>query len=154
MKITLEVNGTAYETLVEVDEMLLDTLRRLGFKSVKRGCGTTSCGICSVIVDGQLVPSCSYYSFRADGKTVLTVEGIEEEARLIGRYITAEGAEQCGFCSPGLVMAVYAMKNEIDRPSLEAVKHYLAGNMCRCSGFQGQHRGILKYLEVHVNDGE
>ncbi|MBN2897219.1 MAG: 2Fe-2S iron-sulfur cluster binding domain-containing protein [Clostridia bacterium] len=151
MEIELTVNDIQFKTLVEPDEMLLDTLRRLGFKSVKRGCDTTSCGICSVIVDGKLVPSCSYYSVRAAGKSVLTVEGIQEEARRIGAYLTAEGAEQCGFCSPGLVMAVYAMKNELRNPTLADIKHYLAGNMCRCSGYEGQHRGILKYLEVCGN---
>jgi carbon-monoxide dehydrogenase small subunit len=148
MEISLKVNGRDYSILVTQNEMLLDTLRKLGFKSVKRGCDTTSCGICSVIVEGKLVPSCSYYAYRADGKSVLTVEGIQEEAREIGKYITAEGAEQCGFCSPGLIMAVHAMTTEIKNPTLDQVKHYLAGNMCRCSGYVGQHRGILKYLEV------
>lgn len=151
MEITLKINGSIYKTLVDSDELLVDTLRRLGFKSVKKGCGTTSCGICSVLVEGKLVPSCSYYSIRAGGKSILTVEGIEKEAREIGEFITSEGAEQCGFCSPGLVMAVYAMTKELRQPSLEEVKHYLAGNMCRCSGFQGQHRGILNYLEVKAN---
>lgn len=151
MEITINVNGQSYKTLISINEMLLDTLRRLGFKSVKRGCDTTSCGICSVIVDGKLVPSCSYYAYRADGKKVLTVEGIQDEAREIAKYITEEGAEQCGFCSPGLIMAVYAMMSEIDVPTVESVKHYLAGNMCRCSGYAGQHRGILKYLEVKAH---
>jgi len=151
MEITMSINGTSYKTSIDSNELLVDTLRRLGFKSVKRGCDTTSCGICSVLVDGKLVPSCSFYSLRAEGKEILTVEGIQEEAREIGHYLTAEGAEQCGFCSPGLVMAVYAMQLELTAPSLEEVKHYLAGNMCRCSGFEGQHRGIMKYLEVATN---
>lgn len=154
MEITINVNGQSYTTVININEMLLDTLRRLGFKSVKRGCDTTSCGICSVIVDGKLVPSCSYYAHRADGKTILTVEGIQEEAREIAKYLTAEGAEQCGFCSPGLIMAIHAMTSEIEAPSLEGVKRYLAGNMCRCSGYAGQHRGILKYLEVKAHAGQ
>lgn len=154
MEVTLKINGVDYRILAKADELLVDTLRRLGYKSVKRGCGTTACGICSVLIEERLVPSCAYYTVRADGKSILTVEGIEEEARLIGKYITEEGAEQCGFCSPGLVMAVYAMQLELSNPTLEEVKHYLAGNMCRCSGYQGQHRGIMKYLEVKSNENQ
>lgn len=148
MEIMLTINRQKRKLLIEPDEYLLDTLRKAGIKSVKRGCDTTSCGMCSISVDNKLVNSCSYYSIRAIGKEILTVEGIQEEASLIADFITAEGAEQCGFCSPGLVMAIYAMKNDLKEYSLESIKHYLAGNFCRCSGYEGQHRAILKYLEV------
>lgn len=149
MEVKLKINGREYNHSIKPDEYLLDTLRDLGIKSVKRGCDTTSCGVCSVIVGGKLVPSCSFYTIRAQEKEVTTVEGIYEEADKIAEYITAEGVEQCGFCSPGLVMAVYSMKEELENPTLEDIKHYLAGNICRCSGYEGQHRAILKYLEVH-----
>ena len=148
MEIMLTINKQKRKLLIEPDEYLLDTLRKAGIKSVKRGCDTTSCGMCSITVDNKLVNSCSYYSIRAIGKEILTVEGIQEEAGLIADFITAEGAEQCGFCSPGLVMAIYAMKNDLKEFNLESIKHYLAGNFCRCSGYEGQHRAILKYLEV------
>jgi carbon-monoxide dehydrogenase small subunit len=148
MEIMLTINKQKRKLLVESDEFLLDTLRKAGIKSVKRGCDTTSCGMCSISVDNKLVSSCSYYTIRAIGKEILTVEGIPEEAGLIADFITAEGAEQCGFCSPGLVMAIYTMKNELEEFSLDNIKHYLAGNFCRCSGYEGQHRAILKYLEV------
>lgn len=148
MEVKLIINGRIYHYLAQADEYLLDTLRSLGYKSVKRGCDTTSCGVCSVIVDDILVPSCSYLTIRADHKHILTVEGIAEEAKEIAKYITAEGVEQCGFCSPGQVMAIHALKKELDHPTLEEIKHYLAGNMCRCSGYEGQHRAIKKMLEV------
>ena len=148
MEIMLTINKQKRKLLVETDEFLLETLRKAGIKSVKRGCDTTSCGMCSISIDNKLVNSCSYYSIRAIGKEILTVEGIPEEAGLIADFITAEGAEQCGFCSPGLVMAIYTMKNELEEFSLDNIKHYLAGNFCRCSGYEGQHRAILKYLEV------
>lgn len=148
MEIMLTINNQKRRLLIEPDEYLLDTLRKAGLKSVKRGCDTTSCGMCSISVDNKLVNSCSYYSIRAVGKEILTVEGIPEEAGLIADFITAEGAEQCGFCSPGLVMAIHSMKHDLDDFSMENIKHYLAGNSCRCSGYEGQHRAILKYLEV------
>jgi carbon-monoxide dehydrogenase small subunit len=148
MTIKININGTDYDYTPKPGEYLLDTLRDLGFKSVKRGCDTTSCGVCSIVVDNKLVPSCSYLTMRADGKSVVTVEGIEEEAREIAHYITAEGVEQCGFCSPGHVMAIHMLKKELNHPTMDDIKHYLAGNMCRCSGYEGQHRAIKKMLEV------
>jgi carbon-monoxide dehydrogenase small subunit len=148
MKIKMIINHHTYEYYPKADEYLLDTLRSLGFKSVKRGCDTTSCGVCSVIVDGDLIPSCSYLTSRCDHKSILTVEGIPNEAREIAEYITAEGVDQCGFCSPGHVMAIHAMRLELKEPSKEEIKHYLAGNMCRCSGYEGQHRAIMKLMEV------
>lgn len=148
MAINLIINDTPYTYLPGANEYLIDTLRALGILSVKRGCDTTSCGVCSIIVDGKLVPSCSYLTLRADGKTIITVEGIQEEAREIAKFIVAEGVEQCGFCSPGHVMAIHALKQDLIEPTLEDIKHYLAGNMCRCSGYEGQHRAIKKMMEV------
>jgi len=148
MEINLKINGTHYKFAADPDEYLIDTLRKLGYKSVKRGCDTTSCGVCSVAINDSLVPSCSYLTIRAHNQSVVTVEGIQDEARRIGKFITAEGVEQCGFCSPGHIMAIHCLMLENKNPSLEEVKHYLAGNMCRCSGFEGQHRAIKKLLEV------
>lgn len=148
MEVKLIINGTHINFAAGPDEYLLDTLRKLGYKSVKRGCETTSCGVCSIIVDNKLVPSCSYLTVRAHNKHVLTVEGIQEEARKIGHYITSEGVDQCGFCSPGHVMAIYALMKENPKANMEEVKHFLAGNICRCSGYEGQHRAIKKLLEV------
>jgi carbon-monoxide dehydrogenase small subunit len=148
MEVRLTINHNVHNVLIDSDEMLLDTLRRLGYKSVKKGCETTTCGICSVSIDDQLVPSCSYLSYRAVGKEVLTVEGIADDARKIAECLTAEGVEQCGHCSPSLVMAIHTMFKENSNPTEDEIRHYLAGNMCRCSGFEGQHRAIRKYMEV------
>jgi carbon-monoxide dehydrogenase small subunit len=148
MEIKLIINNASYHYAAEPNEYLLDTLRKLGFLSVKRGCETTSCGVCSLLVDDKLVPSCSLLTVRCDNKSIVTVEGIQEEARKIGKFITDEGVEQCGFCSPGHIMAIYSLMQENNNPTLEEVKHYLAGNLCRCSGYEGQHRAIKKYLEV------
>ncbi len=154
MEIILKVNQKEHHVIVDPDEMLLDTLRRLGYKSVKRGCDTSNCGICSVSIDHKLVPSCSYLSVRAQGKEILTVEGLEEEARLIGESLTAEGVEQCGYCSPSLVVAIHTMLEELKNPDKDEIKHYLAGNMCRCSGFEGHHRAIKHHMEVNLNGGQ
>lgn len=148
MEVKLNINGTHYNFSAAPDEYLLDTLRKLGYKSVKRGCDTTSCGICSIVVDNKLVPSCSYLTVRAHNKAVITVEGVQEEARKIAEMITSEGVDQCGFCSPGHVMAIYTLMKENKKLTMEEIKHYMAGNLCRCSGYEGQHRAIKKILEV------
>lgn len=152
MEITLNVNHNIHKVLVESDEMLLDTLRKLGYKSVKKGCDTTTCGICSVSIDDELIPSCSYFSYRAEGKKILTVEGLKEDARKIGEALTAEGVEQCGYCSPSLVIAIHTMLKQYENPSDEEIKHYLVGNLCRCSGYEGHNRAIKHYMEVR-HDG-
>lgn len=148
MEVKLHINGGLYNYACEPDEYLIDSLRKLGFKSVKKGCDTTSCGVCSIIVDGRLIPSCSYLTVRTEAKSILTVEGIPEASRKIAEMITSEGVDQCGFCSPGHVMAIYALMKENENATIEDVKHYLAGNLCRCSGYEGQHRAIKKLLEV------
>ena len=126
--------------------LLIDLVRQLGCYSVKRGCETSNCGLCTVLVDGKPVLSCSTPAARADGKDVVTLEGIEEEAAAFGRFLAGEGAEQCGFCSPGLIMNVLAMEKELSHPNEKEIKEYLAGNLCRCTGYMGQMRAIEKYL--------
>lgn len=148
MEVTLIINGSRFSVSADPDEVLLDTLRKLGYKSVKRGCESASCGVCNIHVDGKVVPSCAFLTIRADQKKITTLEGVQEKAKEIAAYITAEGAEQCGFCSPGSMMTLLSLFNENENPTMEEVKHYLAGNLCRCSGYEGQHRGIAKYLEV------
>ncbi len=148
MRIELTVNGRAVQLEVEPQEMLVDALRRTGFVSVKRGCDSALCGVCTVLLDGRPVTSCAVPAARAAGHEITTVEGIPDEVRRLGEFLVAEGADQCGFCSPGLVLTVLAMTAELDHPDDEAVRHYLAGNLCRCSGYAGQLRGIRKYLEA------
>lgn len=148
MRVQLTINGGDYEVDVRPDEYLLETLRNNHFYSVKRGCETTSCGICTVLLDDQPIPSCSYLSHRAEGHAITTVEGIEVEAAKLAEFFGEEGADQCGFCNPGLALTVYAMKKELHKPSDAAIRHYLVGNLCRCTGYIAQHTAIRKYMEV------
>ena len=96
--------------------------------------------------------SCAVPAARADGKHVTTLEGVAEEAEAFGRFMAAQGAEQCGYCSPGLIMNVLAMAREMKRPTETQIKEYLAGNLCRCTGYEGQYRAIRNYLAVTQGD--
>ena len=147
MLLTLNVNGRKREIVISADEYLLDVLRKLGYLSVKRGCDTGSCGLCTVLMDGRPVLSCSTLAARIEGKKIVTLEGMQREAQEFGSFLANEGAEQCGFCNPGFIMNVFAMLNEIKDPTEEQIKEYLAGNLCRCSGFVSQTRSILKFLK-------
>lgn len=148
MRVELSINGKKLTCLIEPGDFLLDTLRANHFYSVKRGCDTTSCGVCTVLLDGKPVPSCSLLTVRAQGHEVTTVEGIQDEATKLANFFGDEGADQCGYCNPALALAVYALKNEIKNPTDEEIRHYLVSNLCRCTGYVAQHRGIRKYLEV------
>lgn len=158
MEINMWINGKEIRSQVEPDTLLIDFVRSKGYFSVKRGCETSNCGLCTVLLEGKPVLSCSTLVGRAHGKHVVTLEGIQEEALEIGTFIADEGAEQCGFCSPGFIMNVYAMKNELVNPSESEIKNYLAGNLCRCTGYMGHMRAITKYLgskeEVQHEDGK
>ena len=147
MKISFFLNGKKVQEEVAPDLLLLDLLRQKGCYSVKRGCETANCGLCTVLMDEKPVLSCSMLAVRADGKKVVTLEGMQEEAKEFGGYLADEGAEQCGFCNPGFIMNVFAMVKELENPTEEQINEYLAGNLCRCSGFMGQTRSILKFLE-------
>ena len=148
MQITTIVNKKTFVLDVASDEMLADALRRNGYLSIRKGCDTSCCGLCTVWVDEKPVLSCTMPAFRAEGKEITTIEGVATEAEKFARILAAEGAEQCGFCSPGFIMTVLAMKKELPQPTEEQIKHYLAGNLCRCTGYMGQMRAVKTYLEV------
>ena len=147
MKINFFLNGKKVQEEIAPDLLLLDLLRQKGCYSVKRGCETANCGLCTVLMDEKPVLSCSMLAARADGKKIVTLEGMQEEAKEFGGFLADEGAEQCGFCNPGFIMNVLAMTKELKDPSEEEIKEYLAGTLCRCSGFVGQTRSILKFLD-------
>lgn len=147
MIINTTINGKTRTLEIEVGENLVVALRRHGYTEVRSGCDTGSCGLCTVWIDNKPVLSCSTLAVRADGKTVTTIKGIGEEAQSLAKHLVAEGADQCGYCSPGFIMTVLAMKNEIETPSEKAVKHYLNGNLCRCTGYEGQTRAVMKWLK-------
>lgn len=146
MELTFVLNGASVQTEIAADTLLLDLLRTLGCYSVKRGCETSGCGLCTVWMDGTPVLSCSVPAARAQGRQITTLEGLQKEAEEFGMFLAGEGAEQCGFCSPGLIMNVLAMEKELEHPSEEEIKEYLAGNLCRCTGYMGQLRAIEAYL--------
>ena len=149
MQITTIVNKKTFVLDVAPDEMLADALRRNGYLSIRKGCDTSCCGLCTVWVDEKPVLSCTMPAFRAEGREITTIEGVAAEAEKFARILAAEGSEQCGFCSPGFIMTVLAMKKELSQPTEEQMKHYLAGNLCRCTGYMGQMRAVKTYLEVN-----
>lgn len=146
MELKFELNGKNIATVVEADSLLLDVLRSLGCASVKRGCESSNCGLCTVFVDDKPVLSCSVLAARVSGRKVTTLEGLQDEAADFGAFIADQGAEQCGFCNPGLMMNAIAMFRENPHPTEEEILSYLSGNLCRCSGYEGQLRGIQSYL--------
>lgn len=147
MQIKLWINDKEFIDDISPDTILLDFLRSKGCLSVKRGCETSNCGLCTVLMQGKPILSCSTLAVRANGLRVTTIEGMQEEASDFGGFLADEGAEQCGFCSPGFIINVIAMKNELKNPTEDEIKNYLEGNLCRCTGYMGQLRAVKKYLE-------
>ena len=146
MEINIRVNGRAVREQIEPDLLLIDFLRAHGCLSVKRGCETSNCGLCTVFLDDKPILSCSMLAARADGHSVTTLEGLQEEASDFVGFIADQGADQCGFCSPGSVMNTIALLRENPDPTDDDIRAFLAGNLCRCSGYEGQLRGIRNYL--------
>ena len=147
MLITLIFNGKKISRDIACDMLLIDFLRENGCLSVKRGCETSNCGLCTVLMDDKPVLSCSVLAVRADGRKVDTLEGLQDEAREFTEFIADQGAEQCGFCNPGFIMNTIALLRDNPSPSEDEIKEYLAGNLCRCSGYEGQLRGIQEFLK-------
>ena len=147
MEIKLNLNGKSVTASVEADTMLIDFLRDRGCVSVKRGCETSNCGLCTVMMDGKPILSCSTLAVRADGHEVYTLEGQQEEAEEFATFVANQGADQCGFCNPGFVMNTIALLRENPNPTDDDIRAFLAGNLCRCSGYEGQLRGIRAYLD-------
>lgn len=147
MQIQFTLNDKPVSADIRPDTLLLDLVRSLGCTSVKRGCETSNCGLCTLFLDDKPVLSCSVLAARAAGRRVTTLEGLQQEAAEFGAFIADQGAEQCGFCNPGFVMNALALFRENPYPSEDEIREYLAGNLCRCSGYEGQLRGILAFLE-------
>lgn len=150
MQVQIKVNGKLIKDDVSCDLLLIDFLRNHGCYSVKRGCETSNCGLCTVWMDEKPILSCSILAARANNHSIMTLEGLQKEAKVFADFMANEGAEQCGFCSPGLIMNVLAMEKELKNPSEEEIKNYLAGNLCRCTGYMAQMRAITKYLNRGV----
>ena len=150
MNISFWLNGVYRQEEIEPGMLLIDFLREKGCYSVKRGCETANCGLCTVLVEDRPILSCSTLAARIDGKKVVTMEGMQREAQEFGSFLANEGAEQCGFCNPGFIMNVLAMEDELENPTEEDMKEYLAGNLCRCSGYESQLRAVKEYLKFKM----
>jgi carbon-monoxide dehydrogenase small subunit len=137
-QIQITVNQDEYELLVDPNQTLLDLLRDdLDLTGTKKGCDEGDCGACSVILNGKVVNSCLVLAVEANGATIITIEGLHSEGDLhpIQQAFVDSGAVQCGFCTPGMIMTTKAMLDEITDPTEENIKHYLSGNLCRCTGY-------------------
>lgn len=136
--IELNVNGIAYDVIVSPEDLLVDVLRqKLGLTGTKKGCGQGDCGTCTVLIDGRRALSCLTLAIACRGKKILTIEGMEADGRLhpIQQAFIDKGAIQCGFCTPGMVMAAKALLDENPDPTVEQIKRGLSGNLCRCTGY-------------------
>jgi aerobic-type carbon monoxide dehydrogenase small subunit (CoxS/CutS family) len=146
-RLTLDVNGTAYEEEVEPHRTLLSVLRgELGLTGTKEGCDDSECGACMVLLDGRPVNSCSFLALQAGGRAVQTVEGLAGGGGLhpLQAAFLDEGGVQCGFCTPGMLMSAKALLESNPHPTEAEVKHYLGGNLCRCTGYAGIVRAVMR----------
>lgn len=147
MEIKLTLNGKPVSDHIDADSLLIDFLRDHGCYSVKRGCDTSNCGLCTVLMDGKPILSCSMLTARAAGHSISTLEGLQDEAAEFIGFIADQGADQCGFCNPGFVMNTIALLRENPDPTDDEIRAFLAGNLCRCTGYEGQLRGIRAFLD-------
>jgi carbon-monoxide dehydrogenase small subunit len=148
--IRITVNGQPRELAVEPHWTLLETVReQLGLTGSKEGCGTGDCGACSMIVDGRLITSCLMLAPEADGSEVQTIEGLARNGELhpVQQAFIDSGGVQCGFCTPGMILASKALLERNPRPSLEDVRLGLAGNLCRCTGYAKIYEAVLAAAE-------
>ncbi len=148
--IHIKINGQTQEVAVEPHWTLLETVReQLALTGSKEGCGTGDCGACSMIVDGKLITSCLMLAPEADGSDVLTIEGLARNGELhpVQQSFIEAGGVQCGYCTPGMIMATKALLDRNSRPTLEDVRLGLAGNLCRCTGYAKIYEAVLAAAE-------
>ena len=151
LSIQLTVNGTLHTVQIEPAETLLHVLReKLGLTGTKEGCGEGDCGACTILVDGKSVNSCIFPAVQADGCAILTVEGVERDPKLaaIQKAFVDHGAVQCGFCSPGMIMATCALLDENPAPTEAEIRRGLSGNLCRCTGYQAMVDAVKSLIEL------
>ncbi len=154
--LNLRVNGEATRLFVGEEETLLEVLRnRLMLTGTKQGCGEGQCGHCTVILNGKAVNSCLTLALEAEGSEVLTIEGLAEEGRLhpIQKAYVEAGAIQCGYCTPGMIMAIYSLLRENPRPSEDQIREGIKGVMCRCTGFYKVVEAVIRVAGERGTDG-
>jgi carbon-monoxide dehydrogenase small subunit len=137
--IQLRINGIAYDVLASPEDLLIDVLRqKVGLTGTKKGCGQGDCGTCTVLIDGRRRRACLTLAIACQGKSILTIEGMEEHGQLhpIQQAFIDKGAIQCGFCTPGMVLSAKALLDENPDPTPAEIKQGIAGNLCRCTGYE------------------
>jgi len=153
-EVSLKVNNSQHKLTIEDADTLLEVLRdRLKLYSVRESCGVGACGSCTVLMDGAPVSSCFLLASRALGKDITTLEGVSQDDKLhfIQEAFVQERALQCAYCTPGFVLSVKALLDEIPNPTEEEIKEYLAGNLCRCAGYAEILRAVNVALEKRAN---
>jgi len=146
-QIQLTVNGEHYDIAVEPRMTLVELLREeLGFTGTKEGCSSGVCGACTVLLDGKAIKSCLMLAVKANGRSVTTIEGLAKGTELhpLQHSFIEHGAIQCGFCTPGMILTSKALLDENPNPSEDEVRSYLAGNLCRCTGYVKIIEAVLK----------
>ncbi|UCG02924.1 MAG: (2Fe-2S)-binding protein [Candidatus Heimdallarchaeota archaeon] len=150
IKINLTINGKAKTFTIKPDELLIDVLRKEGYKGVKRGCDEGTCGACTIILNGRAVKSCILFAAQAHEGSITTIEGIgtRDHPHPIQQAFVDEGVVQCGFCIPGLIISAKTLLDQNPAPTKEEVKKALDGNLCRCTGYSGQIKAVLDAAAV------
>ena len=161
MKLNIQVNGEKRQFDIEPGEMLIDVLRREGYKSVKKGCNTADCGTCTVLKDGRAILSCKTFAASVGGCEITTVEAMGQSGPLheIQQAFVDEAAFQCGFCAPGLIMSTVEFLNGISKRenkvvSEHEIKERLNGNLCRCTGYESQLKALKKLVVQYGGEVE
>ncbi|MGD9675593.1 MAG: (2Fe-2S)-binding protein [Candidatus Bipolaricaulia bacterium] len=147
--VELTINGVHRTVEAAPGETLLEVLRREGYTGVKKGCGSGDCGACTVLLDGRAVNACLVLVAKADGKTILTIEGLAKGDALhpIQEAFLDEGAVQCGYCTPGMVLSTYDLLSRNATPSEGEIREAISGNLCRCTGYVKQVRAVRAAAE-------
>ncbi|NLC25259.1 MAG: (2Fe-2S)-binding protein [Fastidiosipila sp.] len=157
-ELNFTVNGKDTSVMIDVRSSLLEVLRNnLGLHSVKKGCEVGECGACTVLIDGEPFDSCIYLAIWAEGKSILTVEGLMGEDGSVSDIQQAfidEAAVQCGFCTPGLIMTAYSVLADGKRYTRDELRHKLAGNMCRCTGYHNIINAVEKTMLQRIENAE
>ena len=156
-ELRLTVNGQPYELYIKPKTLLVEVLRdNLGLTGTKRGCNSSACGACTVIVNGMAVKSCSVLALQADGGEVLTVEGLANRAELhpLQKAFLDHGAFQCGFCTAGMLMSAKALLDESPEPTTEQIKEGIDGNICRCTGYNSIIRAVTAVVNGEYKEAK
>ena len=157
LPLRITVNGQPYELCVKPKTLLVEVIRDyLGLTGTKRGCNSGACGACTVLVNGVSVKSCSVLALQVDGAEILTVEGLAQGEKLhpLQKAFLDEGAYQCGFCTPGMLMSAKALLDENPKPTREEIREGIHGNLCRCTGYNSIVRAIAAVAEGKYEEGE